>query len=38
MPPPASILAATIGVTLIGPKNLPVRTLPGFLRVNRAHI
>ena len=35
MPPPASILAATIGVTFVGPKNLPQKTLPGFLRVSQ---
>ncbi|KAH9001654.1 hypothetical protein EDB92DRAFT_1762266, partial [Lactarius akahatsu] len=35
MPPSSSILAATIGVTFVGPKNLPQKTLPGFLRVNR---
>lgn len=38
MPPHASILAATVGVTFVGPKNLPERTLPGFLRVNRARV
>lgn len=38
MPPRASILAATIGVTFVGPKNLPEKTLPGFLRVNRARV
>ena len=38
MPPSASILAATIGVTFVGPKTLPQKTLPGFLRVNRARV
>lgn len=38
MPPSASILAATIGVTIIGPKNLPESTLPGFLRVRRGRV
>ncbi|KAH9017120.1 hypothetical protein EDB83DRAFT_2196973, partial [Lactarius deliciosus] len=33
--PPSAILAATI-VTFVGPKNLPEKTMPGFLRVNRA--
>ena len=34
MPPSAEILSATIGVTFVGPKNLPEKTLPGFLHVN----
>lgn len=38
LPPHASILAATIGVTFVGPKNLPEKTLPAFLRVNRARV
>ena len=38
MPPSSSILAATIGVTFIGPKNIPQKTMPGFLRVNRTRI
>ncbi|KAH9009398.1 hypothetical protein EDB85DRAFT_1881628, partial [Lactarius pseudohatsudake] len=38
MPPSPSILAATIGVTFVGPKNLPEKTMPGFLRVNRARV
>ena len=38
MPPPSRILAATVGVTFVGPRNLPQRTLPGFLRVNRNHV
>ena len=38
MPPPASVLAATIGVTFVGPKNMPQKTLPGFLRVTRARV
>ena len=38
MPPSPTILAATIGVTFVGPKNVPERTMPGFLRVNRACI
>ena len=29
MPPPSQILAATIGVTFVGPSNLPEKTLPG---------
>lgn len=38
MPPPPQILAATVGVTIIGPQNLPERTMPGFLRVKRSRI
>ena len=38
MPPSSTILAATIGVTFVGPRNLPQRTLPGFLRVNRNRV
>lgn len=35
LPASPSILAATIGVTFVGPKNVPQKTMPGFLRVNR---
>jgi hypothetical protein len=38
MPPPSAILAATIGVTFVGPKNLPQRMLPGFFLINRARV
>ena len=38
MPPSSAILASTIGVTFVGPKNLPQRTMPGFLQVNRNRI
>ncbi len=38
MPPPLSILAATIGFTFFRPKNLPEKTMPGFLRVNRTRV
>ena len=38
MPPSSSILAATIGVTFVGPHNLPQKTMPGFLRVNRNRV
>lgn len=38
MPPPSQILAATVGVTFVGPRNLPEKTLPGFLRVNRERV
>jgi hypothetical protein len=38
MPPLVSILAATIGVTFVGPRNLPQKTLPSFLRVNHNRV
>ena len=38
MPPPSQILAATVGVTFVGPRNLPEKTLPWFLRVNRERV
>jgi hypothetical protein len=38
MPPSCDILAATIGVTFVGPHNLPQKTMPGFLRVNRRQV
>ncbi|KAH9014179.1 hypothetical protein EDB83DRAFT_2193273, partial [Lactarius deliciosus] len=38
MPPRSSILAATIGVTFVGPRNVPEKTMPGFLRVNRNRV
>ena len=31
MPPSSTILASTISITFVGPKNLPQRTMPGFL-------
>ena len=38
MPFPSKILASTIGVTLVGPKNIPEKTMPGFLRVRRNRV
>ena len=38
MPPRPSILTATVGVTFVGPKHLPAKSMPGFLRVNRAWV
>ncbi|KAJ3574092.1 hypothetical protein NP233_g1995 [Leucocoprinus birnbaumii] len=38
MPPPASVLSATIGVTLIGPRGFPERTMPDILRVRRSRV
>ena len=35
MPPPAKILASVIGVIIIGPKNMPERTMVGYFRVRR---
>jgi hypothetical protein len=37
-PPSPAVLAALIGVTIIGPKNLPDRCLPSFLTVNRHRV
>ena len=31
MPPSPVLLAATIGITIVGPHNLPERKMPGFL-------
>jgi hypothetical protein len=38
MPNPSQILASTIGVTIIGPKNVRERTMPGFLWVRRHRV
>ena len=38
MPPSSTILAATIGVTFVGPKKLPEKCMPGFLQVNRNRV
>lgn len=38
LPPPPSILAATIGITFVGPKGLPETTLPDFLRVRKSRV
>ena len=35
MPPSAKILASVIGVIIIGPKNMPERTMLGYFRVRR---
>ncbi|RDB23671.1 hypothetical protein Hypma_009541 [Hypsizygus marmoreus] len=35
MPPPARILSAIIGVTFVGPKQFPEKTLPDFFIVRR---
>lgn len=38
MPPSPEILAATIGIMFVGPKNLPEKSMPSFLHVNWAHV
>lgn len=38
MPPSPTILAATISVTFVGPRNIPDKTMPGFLWVNHCCI
>lgn len=38
MPPSPAILAVTIGVTFVGPRNYPQKTMPGFLQVNWVHV
>ena len=35
MPPPARILASVIGAVIVGPKNMPERTMLGYFRVRR---
>jgi hypothetical protein len=37
-PRPVKILASTIGVTFVGPQNVPERCYPGFLRVRRQRV
>jgi len=37
-PRPVKILASTIGVTFVGPKNEPERCYPGFLRIRRQRV
>ena len=38
LPPSLDILVATIGITIVGPQNLPEKTLPGFLWVQRDRV
>jgi len=38
MPQPTEVLAATIGITFVGPKNLPERRLPDMFRVRRTRV
>lgn len=37
-PPPPTLLASVIGVTIVGPKNVPQRALPSILTVSRGHV
>lgn len=38
LPPKPSMLATTIGISIIGPNNFPERCLPAFLSVSRRHL
>jgi hypothetical protein len=38
MPPPSQILAATIGITFVGPSGMRERTLPDFFQVRRLRV
>ena len=38
MPPSPPLLSAMIGITIIGPQNLPEKTMPGFLHVKQSRI
>ncbi|KAG2744970.1 hypothetical protein P692DRAFT_201673982, partial [Suillus brevipes Sb2] len=38
LPPHPAILASTIGVTIVGPKNFPEHSIPQILSVNRARV
>ncbi|KAF8803392.1 hypothetical protein BYT27DRAFT_7214713 [Phlegmacium glaucopus] len=38
MPQAVKVLAATIGITFVGPKNLPEKSLPNMFRVRRARV
>jgi hypothetical protein len=33
-----ALLAATISISIIGPKNLPIQSLPSFLTVHHGHV
>lgn len=37
-PRPCKILASVIGVTIVGPKNVPEKTMPGFLHARRYRV
>lgn len=38
LPHRPALLAATIGITIVGPKNLPVKSLPSLLSVNHNRV
>jgi hypothetical protein len=38
LPQRANVLAATIGITFVGPKNLPEKSLPDIFRVRRTRV
>ncbi|KAG1787388.1 uncharacterized protein HD556DRAFT_983756 [Suillus plorans] len=38
LPPKPSILATTIGISIVGPNDFPERCLPPFLSVSRSHL
>ncbi|KAJ3572998.1 hypothetical protein NP233_g2711 [Leucocoprinus birnbaumii] len=38
MPPRSSVLSATIGITFIGPRGFPERTMPDTVKVRRARV
>ncbi|KAF8804157.1 hypothetical protein BYT27DRAFT_7302151 [Phlegmacium glaucopus] len=38
MPQGAKVLTATVGITFVGPKNLPEKTLPNMFKVRRARV
>jgi hypothetical protein len=38
MPPTSRILAAVIGITIIGPQGLPEKSMTGFLKIRRARV
>ncbi|KIK91578.1 hypothetical protein PAXRUDRAFT_149188 [Paxillus rubicundulus Ve08.2h10] len=38
LPPNPTFLSATIGVTIVGPNNIPDRSLPSLLTVSRHHV
>lgn len=38
MPPPVGILSSTIGITFLGPSELPEKTMPNIFRIQRARV
>ncbi|KAF8952606.1 hypothetical protein BDZ97DRAFT_1768290 [Flammula alnicola] len=37
-PPPVTILSATIGITFVGPKSIPEKSMPSMFRVRRRRV